>query len=125
MAEDSGLNALDPRKICLEFLKSQTGPGRSNATTRGQGMSHVVGYLAHAVTMCWNAYYREQTEISRIQVRDPKGPLRILGTMYAKRDAQDIPMALTSDDQTESDQTEFSERISRRGPAHTSSQAMA
>jgi len=58
MAEDSGLDALDPRKICLEFVRSQTGGGRGSATRRGQGRSHVVGYLAQGVTMCWNAYYR-------------------------------------------------------------------
>lgn len=76
-----------------------------------------MGYLAQGVTMCWNAYYRGETEISRVQVRDPKGPLRILGTMYAKRDDREIPMALTPDAQTGSDQRDFSERTSRKKPA--------
>ncbi len=125
MAEDSGLDALDPRKICLEFVKSQMGGGRGSATRRGQGRSHVVGYLAQGVTMCWNAYYRGQAEISRVQVRDPRGPLRILGTMYAKRDDREIPIALTPDAQTGSDQNDYSERTPRKSPAHNPSQAMA
>ncbi len=125
MAEDSGLDALDPRKICLEFVRSQTGGGRGSATRRGQGRSHVVGYLAQGVTMCWNAYYRGQAEISRVQVRDPKGPLRILGTMYAKRDDREIPIALTPDAQPGSDQKDCSERTSRKSPAHNPSQAVA
>jgi len=37
MAEDSGLDALDPRKICLEFVRAQTGGGRGSAMRRGRG----------------------------------------------------------------------------------------
>lgn len=125
MAEDSGLDALDPRKICLEFVRAQTGSGRGSATRRGQGRSHVVGYLAHGVTMCWNAYYRGDAQLSRVQVRDPKGPLRILGTMYAKRDDREIPTALIPDARTGSDLEDFSERTSRKSPAHNPDQAVA
>jgi len=75
--------------------------------------------------MCWNAYYRGEASLSRVQVRDPKGPLRILGTMYAKRDAREIPTALLADAQTGSDQKDLSERTSRESPAHHPDQAVA
>ena len=47
--------------------------------------------------MCWNAYYRGEAKIDRVRVRDPKGPLRILDTVYAKRDDREIPIALIPD----------------------------
>ena len=125
MAEDSGLDALDPRKACLESVRTQTGSGRTSAARRGQGRNHVVGFLAQGVTACWNAYYRGEAQITRVRVRDPKGPLRILGTMYAKRDDRDVPAALVPDTWAENDQKGLSEHASRKDPAHVPSQAAA
>lgn len=125
MAEDSGLDALDPRKMCLEFVKTQTGSGRASAARRGQGRSNAVRFLAQGVATCWNAYYRGEAQITRVRVRNPKGPLRILGTMYANRDDQDVPAALVPDAWAGDDQEDSSERASRKDPAHVPGQAMA
>lgn len=76
MAMDDGLAATDPRKQCLEFLrKSRSKTGRS---------SFGVGYIAHGVTACWNAWMRGGS-LKHVKVMDQKQPLKIAGTRFANR----------------------------------------
>lgn len=105
MAADDGLEALDPRKKCLEFIRNQT-TGESKLR-RGTGTSNTINYLSHGVTMCWNAFYRGDMHLSRVLVRDPRGPLNILGTMYAKRDAREIPFVILKPEEGEKAQKEI------------------
>lgn len=77
MAKDDGLASTDPRKQCLEFLKKQRGG-------RGPRHSPGVGYVAHGVTVCWNAWMRGAS-LKTVKVVDSKSPLRISGTRYARR----------------------------------------
>jgi hypothetical protein len=71
-AADDGLSAADPRKAALEFMR-RTKPNSSG-----------VGALAHGVTACWNAYYRND-QLRVVKVFDPTAPLRIMGTRWWKR----------------------------------------
>jgi hypothetical protein len=77
-AADDGLSAADPRKAALEFMR------RTKPTNYG------VGALAHGVTACWNAYYRDDP-LRLVKVLDPTAPLRIMGTRWWKRKSDGSP----------------------------------
>lgn len=74
MASDDGLHANDPRKQCLEFLKK----------VRGKSIPKNGLYVAHGVTVCWNAWMRDDT-LKLVKVLDDAAPLRIAGTRFSHR----------------------------------------
>ena len=69
VAGDDGLRASDPRKQALEFMR------RTKPTHSG------LGYLAHGLAACWNAWSRGD-ELRVVKVHDPKAHLKLSGTRW-------------------------------------------
>lgn len=84
MAKDDAIPLGDPRKACIEMLRSET--RLVKAALHEQNRRTGMGYTAHAVTFCWNAWYRE-VPVKRIRLApDAEGqPVCIFGTRFEHR----------------------------------------